>query len=126
MSQATIAQINVRLPRSLKESGDAGLQELGCSPSDAVRALWSHLSEGPEGLERAKSLLFGNTDAGQQRRLDAFEQSALAKGWRLVDEHVTSLGIAALEDVGARKSEISDSELVAVALEERMRDRGLM
>lgn len=49
------AQMNVRLDRALKRSGDAVLAARGRTPSQAVRALWEYLSvhaELPDALER--------------------------------------------------------------------------
>lgn len=49
------AQMNVRLDRALKRSGDAVLAARGRTPSQAVRALWEYLSvhdELPAALER--------------------------------------------------------------------------
>lgn len=50
-----VAQMNVRLDRALKRSGDAVLAERGRTPSQAVRALWEYLTvhaELPDALER--------------------------------------------------------------------------
>lgn len=38
-------QMNVRMDRQLKEAGDAVLQRIGMTPSQAVRELWSYLVE---------------------------------------------------------------------------------
>ena len=49
------AQMNVRLDRALKQSGDAVIAARGYTPSRVVRALWEYLSvhaELPPALER--------------------------------------------------------------------------
>lgn len=38
-----VTQMNVRMDRSVKRAGDAVLATLGCTPSQAVRALWGYL-----------------------------------------------------------------------------------
>ena len=39
-STATTTQINVRIDRALKSSGDAALSDAGITPSEAIRAVW--------------------------------------------------------------------------------------
>lgn len=124
MPQASIAQINVRMPRELKESGDNGLQELGLSPSDAVRALWTRLSYRGEELEKARDFLLGNQNTDSVAKEDA-SQSVLAKGWDMVNNSVAKLGISAVSAQGWNEG-VSDTDLVAQALEDRMHERGLM
>lgn len=124
MAQAAIAQINVRLPKELKETGDAGLRALGISPSDAVRALWTRLSSYGEELTATQAFLFGDreTDASVH---NSFDQSAVAEGWRMVDQSIQLLDLHATPELGENHGE-SDNDLLVVALEERMRERGLM
>lgn len=122
MSQTSVAQINVRLPRKLKESGDSGLQALGISPSDAVRLLWTRLSERGEGLAVVREFLLGEAEANKSP-VQPFESSALAQGWSAVDVGLASLGLTLEHDDGPDEPE---DDLVARALEERMRERGLI
>ncbi len=56
------AQINVRIDRVLKESGDLSLAEVGLSPSDAVRALWEAMARRGETRD-ALLLALGLRDA---------------------------------------------------------------
>lgn len=123
MSHASVAQINARLPRELKESGDAGLRELGVSPSDAIRALWKRLSGGGKSLEETETFLFGAQPASGDLSA-AFDQSELSRGWDMVAAAMAELGIRGRSSVSAQARE--DNDLVAEALEERMRERGLM
>ena len=117
------AQINVRLPRELKESGDRGLLSLGLSPSDAIRTLWQKLSERGDGFLQAKALLLD--DATSKDADASFGSSQLAQGWEMVDEYVRELGL--VESVACRETmEASDNDLLAMALEDRMRKRGMM
>ena len=122
MMQTGIAQINVRLPRELKDSGDSGLKALGISPSDAVRLLWTRLSERGDGAAAVRAFLLSETEADKSHELP-FETSALAQGWHAVDACVASLGLT-LDPLSTPGE--SDDDLVALALEERMQERGLM
>ncbi len=124
MSQPTIAQINVRLPSSLKTSGDVGLRELGLSPSDAVRALWRRLSTRGDELSHVRTLLLGEVPC-EDKPVRSFEQSPIAQGWQLVDSGVAALGLANLTE-GQGHGHAYDNDLITQELEDRMRERGLM
>lgn len=58
--ETAVAQVNVRMNRSLKEAGDAALAELGLSPSDVVRKLWEKLSKRGEVALRTAAMLSGD------------------------------------------------------------------
>ena len=124
MSQTNIAQINARLPRELKESGDRGLQTLGISPTTAIRILWTRLSSGGEDLVRVKDFLLG--EAGETLGEDAasFNNSDVVEGWRLVERGIEQLNITAKPETIPWTSQ-DDKDLVAQALEERMREKGV-
>lgn len=132
MSQGITAQINVRLPRDLKESGDMGLRELGLSPSDAVRTLWTRLSQSGAGLSSVRDFLCGDFSEVDEDS-PIFTQSPVAEGWRLVSSSIAMLGIETTGKATAEESlgketvlPESDGDLIAEALEERMQARGLM
>jgi hypothetical protein len=124
MSQSGVAQINVRVPRDLKATGDQGLQALGISPTDAIRRLWTRLSTHGEEFEHVRAFLL-EEESDANTRETPFEQSELAQGWRMVDEIVVRLGIAAKPESVSWFSR-EDDELIAQALEDRMRGRGVM
>jgi hypothetical protein len=123
MSQSGVAQINVRVPRDLKATGDQGLQALGLSPTDAIRRLWTRLSTHGEEFEHVRAFLL-EEESDANTRETPFEQSELAQGWRMVDEGIERLRIAAKPDSVAWLSR-EDDELIAQALEDRMRERGV-
>ena len=123
MNRSAIAQINVRLPLELKESGDRGLRDLGLSPTDVVRALWRRLAERGESLEKIESLLFED-ERTKDDEVSSFGKSPIAEGWRLVDEGLREIGVSARFTTAP--AQLDDNELLTQALEERMRERGLM
>lgn len=123
MAPSAVAQVNVRLSRELKEAGDEGLRALDLSPTDAVRALWTRLSKGGEGLIEVRDFLLGESPSAAEAM--PFEQSPVAQGWRMVEKGVAQLRITAKEQSAASESD-SDNDVLAYALEERMRGRGLM
>ena len=66
-----MAQINVRIDRSLKEAGDAVLAELGISPTQVVRDLWAKLAERKESPQQVLEVLHtGERTAEEQAEID--------------------------------------------------------
>ena len=56
LSDATLStQMNTRIERALKMQGDAVLERLGISPSQAVRSLWSYLAHNDDIPEYMKA-----------------------------------------------------------------------
>lgn len=84
----TMAQVNVRMERKLKQRGDAALAEVGISPSDIVRALWNKVALRGAALDQVKRLLF-SSDEVQVVPEDA---SPVREGWALADEFYQSMG----------------------------------
>ena len=82
---STQAQINVRLDRELKESGDRELELLGVTPSQAVRALWGKLARGGQDAAAVRELLFEQAPAkemsdAQKRKLEVLEE--IKQSWQ--------------------------------------------
>lgn len=50
-------QMNIRLERSLKEGGDLSLGQAGCSPTQAVRALWGYAQRNAGNVEKVRRML---------------------------------------------------------------------
>ena len=66
-----MAQINVRISRSLKDAGDAVLAEQGISPSQIVRDLWTRLAErGDVAQQVLEDLRPSGRTAEQQAEID--------------------------------------------------------
>lgn len=53
----TTAQLNIRMPRDLKDRGDAVLASVGSSPSKIIRQLWEKLAAGGDEYERVAEAL---------------------------------------------------------------------
>ena len=84
---AAPAQINVRLDRELKEAGDRGLELIGITPSQAVRALWEKAAAGGKDAEAVRDALFGQEkeaepemSATQKRKLEVIEE--IKQSWQ--------------------------------------------
>ncbi len=91
-SQATV-QLNVRMDRTLKESGDATLQERRISPSEIVRALWGKLAQRGSVAEEVLQVVLDD-DSGDAN--DSIERVAIAaRGTQLFSEGCERLGISA-------------------------------
>ena len=106
---AATIQMNTRISKALKQSGDAVLERNGYTPSSAVRALWLYLSEHgslPSFMPKAKN--------------------ATSKDERVAEiESNTGMAIRMLEDligkerVSGQDGELSYEELRELAWEDR-------
>lgn len=54
---ASMAQVNVRMDRELKEQGDATLSLVGSSPVKIIRQLWEYLASGGDAYGRIMEVL---------------------------------------------------------------------
>jgi len=57
MDASTIAQVNVRMERSLKERGDDTLRLAGSTPARIIRQLWECLASGGDTYERVMAAI---------------------------------------------------------------------
>ena len=112
-------QMNVRMNRDLKKTGDESLALIGLGPSQAVRALWEKASRRGKDLEEIANLLAPAASDGAAFKLDG--DNPAVRGWAMMDEALRSLGIDADEPWGP----VDDDEMLAEALLERMAERGL-
>ena len=116
------AQINVRMSRSLKQSGDEALALIGLSPTQAIRALWEKASLRGKDLEDVRALLRGGGEGvgHEQSRAD----DVLIEGWTIVERVFAEHGI----DYGGleRPDDMpGDAQLLEEALLDRMAEKGL-
>ena len=112
-------QLNARMNRSLKESGDEALASIGLSPTQAVRALWEKASRRGKDLEDVAKLLLPQEKHAVQTGSQPDE--VLAAGWAFMDEAYRALGI----DPTVKYDLPSDKEMLEQALYERLVERGL-
>ncbi len=115
---AATSQINVRLPRSVKEAGDAALRRAGVSPSEIVRELWGILALPGTSVEQVRQSLAAQdeTDAKLAERLEV----AKTLGQPLED-------LCERYGVPLVPSDLEDNwrEVATEARIERLRERGL-
>lgn len=125
MTQKT-SQVNVRIEGSLKAAGDAAFTATGCSPSQAVRWLWSfaaaHAHDG--GLER---MLASNPEIAQVAEMppQRTPEEKLA-GFAAMREKISSYYEGCPQEIIDELSSIPDDELLEEALWERYSERGLV
>ncbi len=72
------SQVNVRMNPMLKATGDAALDEVGLSPSNAVRRLWEVMAQRGEARERLLEAL-GITGEQAKRELERERRIALVE-----------------------------------------------
>lgn len=112
-------QLNVRMSRTLKSSGDAVLEEHGVSPSQVVRALWERLSQRGEAAQEVLDSLLGQEDSRKGER--AFERVAVAdEGTRIYAEACDRLGIGVPQDISPAWKEMREDSIAA-----RLGERGV-
>lgn len=70
------AQMNTRLGRSAKATGDAVLAQLGLSPSQAVRALWDYLGTHHDVPPFMKGSATCGPDTERQRKIALIRDGA--------------------------------------------------
>ena len=119
MPVAEVVQLNVRLPRALKEQGDATLSLVGSSPAKIIRQVWTRLSEGGEGYERLAEALVDARDTDQTDEFFAPIERA-TKLFESMGERL-GLDISTLEP-----SCLSDREILEQADWEWLVERGLV
>ena len=114
-------QLNARMSKSLKESGDEALALIGFSPTQAVRALWEKASRRGKDLEEVEALLRGVDGACTAECSDEGPEES----WSIVERTMASFGID-YSDYKRPDSMPSDDELLEQALYERMVEKGLV
>lgn len=105
---ATI-QMNTRISKALKQSGDAVLERNGYTPSSAVRALWLYLSEHgrlPSFMPKAK-----NATSKDERVMEIESNAGMAL--RMLEDLIGK------ENVRGQDDELSYDELKELAWEDR-------
>lgn len=88
MADATISQLNIRMPADLKERGNATLALVGSSPARIIRKLWERLSEGGEAYRAVVSVLESDTSTSAMG-----EDESLARASRLFEDLGATLGL---------------------------------
>lgn len=90
MATASIAQLNVRMERELKNQGDATLSLAGSSPVRIIRQLWEFLASGGDAYERVMAVISpAKTDVSEGQRA----QSRVARSAGMFQEMGASLGL---------------------------------
>jgi antitoxin component of RelBE/YafQ-DinJ toxin-antitoxin module len=119
------AQVNVRMDPLLKAAGDTGLADIGFSPSEAVRALWTLAARrGKDALQVKKLLASASSPTVEEAVAEEPDvPEVLRRGWNIVPEGMAKLGIT-LKPHGDDWP--SDEEFLVQALEERLQERGCL
>ena len=131
-----VAQMNVRMDKELKETGDFALSQVGYTPTRAVHALWQFARDNIGDLGRVQSVLDGLRGEKQEASATAsayWEDAAAAQ--KLRDEFYRKIGIEppepfrlapgeSYEDALQRQIELDRINL-DLAYEERNAERGL-
>jgi hypothetical protein len=116
--EATLAttQLNVRIPKALKERGDSTLSLVGSTPTRIVRELWTKLAEGSESYEKVHDALTEGISEERQSAIDV-RIDAIERSQGLVEAFGASLGI----DVSSFEP-LSDDEMAEALYDERAKE----
>ena len=116
-TMSTVAQINVKLSRDLKASGDDSLRELGISPSELVRKVWHAIALRGESRKRVIDAL----DNAPEGSIGAEASPAIARA------QAVARGACIFVDAGKRMGldpsllpTLTDDELEEALLEEHV------
>ncbi|MBQ6524616.1 MAG: type II toxin-antitoxin system RelB/DinJ family antitoxin [Atopobiaceae bacterium] len=90
-----VAQINVRIERSLKDEGDAVLAEAGISPSQIVRDLWGKIAQRGDALDEVMKTLGSEGRSHQEQEAIDAKLAVLDRMTRRRDELARNLGLSA-------------------------------
>lgn len=94
LAPSQVAQINVRIERSLKEEGDAALAEVGLSPTQVVRDLWGRLAQRGTALSEVMSVLGSDEYTSDERAAIRARLEILDRITRRRDELASRLGLS--------------------------------
>lgn len=97
LSTPQIAQINVRIERSLKEEGDAALAEAGLSPTQVVRDLWSKLAQRGTAIDQVVEALGTGGYTSDERAAIQAKLAVLDRVARRRDELAAHLSLSAAD-----------------------------
>jgi antitoxin component of RelBE/YafQ-DinJ toxin-antitoxin module len=118
------AQVNVRMDPLLKAAGDTGLADIGFSPSEAVRALWTLAARrGKDALQVKKLLASASSPTVEEAVAEEPDvPEVLRRGWNIVPEGMAKLGITLKP---CNDTPESYEDMLYEEYLERMRERGL-
>lgn len=102
-------QMNTRIDLGLKRSGDAVLRRNGYSPTAAVKALWSYVSE----HNALPSFMPERTSADAKASRLAAIQEEQGMAWRLFSS------LTGIDGPSPTLDRLTDDELLELAWEER-------
>lgn len=97
LSAPQVAQINVRIERSLKEEGDAALAEAGLSPTQVVRDLWSKLAQRGTAIDQVVEALGTGGYTSDERAAIQAKLAVLDRVARRRDELAARLSLSAAD-----------------------------
>lgn len=118
MPSAAVSQLNVRMPTSLKDRGNATLALVGSSPVKIVRQLWEKLAQGGEAYQQIARVLA--SDAQPEAVCD--EESTLYRATHLFEDLGASFGL----DISTFQPDLRPTHEILEEIEwERLNERGL-
>jgi predicted DNA-binding protein len=117
MTEATVSQLNIRMPTDLKDRGNETLALMGSSPARIIRKLWERLSEGGEAYRAVVSVLESDTSTPAMG-----EDESLVRASRLFEDMGSTLGLDPASFVPDTRS---TSEMLEDIEWEQLSERGL-
>lgn len=131
---ASLAQLNIRMDREVKASGESAIADMGISVSDFVRQLWERLSGSDEDRAAIEQAVLGTSVTHQEEAGVSAERmrklAALEHARTLRDAWMQSVGmgeealLGGMPCLDSGDGHHGDRERALEALKERMEERG--
>lgn len=117
-----MSQMNVRIDDDIRIEGNLALEEVGWTPSQAARALWSYAARNrqhPRKLREMMSSLEGSPGSEKEKPQPS---EAVLRASRIYDEFCDKVGI----DSSKPREALPYEQLKEEAFLERWQERGLL
>lgn len=117
-----MSQMNVRIDEQLRVEGNRAFEEVGWSPSQAMRALWGYAARNRYNPRKLREIVdFLGEPVGRKEEQPQLSEAVL-RGSRIYDEFCEKLGL----ERSKPREVLSYEELKEEAFLERWRERGLL
>lgn len=105
------AQINARIDASIKADGDRAFAGIGCTPTRAIRALWTFASKNGHDSKKLRHMLeqLENSQAEAEAKTESDERIERAQeGPLIVERALQEMGIVNTEPSGLSYDELRE------------------
>lgn len=113
------AQINARIDSEAKALGDRGLESIGYTPTNAIRALWKYVGENLHDPKKLRALFEQLEGNSPQKKTEKEILEEVEEGPLIYERALREMGIVAIEPFDTPYEELLEQALI-----EKMAERG--